>query len=188
MPGGLGPRFALEAAFLILLAGVAAYARLDATEIIFVMAGGWLLASIFEVLAAQRERLFPGATWERPVEADEPSEVAEDEPSPKRRPSWLRRRGEPTVAAVETAEPSEPSPPEAPAARVDDEATGEIEVPKRRRWFRRQTPAPEPPVAEPVARPSARHVRLIKAKTHDEAQPPSSEESATRKDAEAGPR
>src|SRR5919106_6507861 len=79
MPGGLGPRFALEASFLIVLAAVAAYARLDAAEIILIMAGGWLLASVFEVLAARRERLYPGATWERRVETHESPAAAADE-------------------------------------------------------------------------------------------------------------
>jgi hypothetical protein len=161
MPGGLGPRFALEAGFLIVLAAVAAYARLDATEIIVVMAGGWLLASVFEVLAARRERLYPGASWEPRVEATETA-------SPTEAASEAREQEE----AVPEAAPSS-----LPAAKVDDEATGEIERPKRK-WFRR-APVPVPVEEEIAARPSARHVRLIRESAPtDDVEP--------RKDAEAG--
>jgi hypothetical protein len=248
MPEGLGPRFALEAGFLILLAGVAAYARLNATEIILVMAGGWLLASLFEVLAARRERLYPGAAWERRVEVvEKPAEREAD-----RRLSWFRRpveaappeqepvaaEAEPVAAEAESvaaeaepiaaeaepvaaeaepvaaehelvqAEPEavaaheqpaaaeeeedaeaedvvvakEPEPVSPPPARqVDDEATGEIaRAAPKRRWFRRTRPEPEERPEEVIARPSARHVRLIRG---TESEGPVTEE---RQDAEAG--
>jgi hypothetical protein len=178
MPGGLGPRFALEAGFLIVLAAVAAYARLDGTEIILVMAAGWLLASIFEVLAARRERMYPGATWERRVETVEAPPAGEEQPE-EASVSWSSRPAEASLAAPEEAAVSEaaPGPPSGP--KVDDEATGEIALPKRRKWFRRGTPDPEPSPEEVAARPSARHVRLIREST-----PPADVEQ--RKDAEAG--
>jgi hypothetical protein len=183
MPGGLGPRFAVEAAFLIVLAAVAAYARLDATEIVAVMAGGWLLASIFEVLAARRERLYLGANWKPGVETG--AETGQDqemqEQPEEERLSWSRRPDEAAPAAAEAAAVSEaaPQPPSAP--KVDDEATGEIARPKRRGWFRRGGPEPEPELSEEdvAARPSARHVRLIREST-------SADDVEQRKDAEAG--
>jgi hypothetical protein len=230
MPEGLGPRFALEAGFLILLAGVAAYARLSATEIILVMAAGWLLTSIFEVLAARRERLYPAETWERRVEAvEKPVEQA-----PQRRRSWFRRpadvvapsgqepaaAGETPVTAEEERLAAEETPPAAekppapehepgvpeeepaiagadvvaaepvPAAepasvsrsrQVDDEATGEIDsVAFKRRWFRRARAEPKEDAAELVARPSARHVRLIRGAESEDAV------ADERKDVEAG--
>ena len=251
MPEGLGPRFALEAGFLILLAGVAAYARLNATEIILVMAGGWLVASLFEVLAARRERLYPGAAWERRVEVVEKPAEREAE----RRLSWFRRpaevaappeqepaaaeaepvaaepepiEAEPIVAEAEPIVPepeplvpepepleAEPEPIEAepepvaaheepvtaeeeeaeevaaagepepvsppPSRQVDDEATGEIaRAAPKRRWFRRMRPEPEERPEEVIARPSARHVRLIRGA---ESEVPATGE---RQDAEAG--
>src|ERR671915_568988 len=107
MAGGLGPRFALEAAFLILLAAVAAYARLEAAEIILVMAGGWLVASIFEILAARRERLYPGAVWERRIEAEEAP--AESDETPSERVEPRAERVEPRAERVEPrAEREEP--------------------------------------------------------------------------------
>lgn len=53
MPGRLGPRFALEAVFLILLAVGAGLADLTTREIVLVMALGWLLVALFE-LATER--------------------------------------------------------------------------------------------------------------------------------------
>jgi hypothetical protein len=175
MPGGLGPRFVLEAGFLIVLAAVAAYARLDAAEIILVMAAGWLLASIFEVLAARRERRYPGATWERRAETGEPTTAAPEQPEEAGASS--SPPPEPTPAAPEDAAVAEAAsqPPSVP--KVDDEATGEIALPRRRSWFRRG-PAPAQAPDEAAARPSARHVRLIREDTSDDVE--------QRKDAEAG--
>jgi hypothetical protein len=171
MPGGLGPRFALEAGFLILLAAVVTYAQLETTEIILVMAGGWLVASVFEVLAARRERMYPGGLWERRAETAE--EAREDRDEQQLEPS-----PEPAAAAEDEPVSAEPAPALPPAPRLDDEATGQIEMPKRRRWFRRSA-EPEPRPDEAAARPSARHVRLIRAPA-----PPSDVDE--RKDAEAG--
>ena len=177
MPGGLGPRFALEGGFLIVLAAVAAYARLDAAEIIVVMAGGWLLVAIFEVLAARRERLYPGATWERRRETDEPHAAAAEEPE-EAGVSSSSRPPEATPSIREEVAVSEAAPGSPSASKVDDEATGEITLPKRRRWFRRGGPEAEPAAAEEVAaRPSARHVRLIRENASDDVE--------QRKDAEA---
>ena len=212
MPGGLGPRFALEAGFLILLAAVAAYARLSTAEIIAVMAGGWLLTAIFEVIAATRERLYLRTRWQPRVE----EKPAEAEPEPKPRRSWFRRapatetetkaEAEVEAAAQPRAEPE--APPPAPPATEDaapameapaptntpastDEDTGEFELPapEPRRWFRRRRAEP-PPVTEAdlePARPSARHVRLIRGNTPDVTEgetPPSEAEDQERKDAD----
>jgi hypothetical protein len=165
MPGGLGPRFVVEAGFLIVLAAVATYARLEATEIVVVMAGGWLLASIFEVLAARRERLYPGATWERRVETGEAAADAQPE-------EGRLAEAPPADEAASEAVPASPS-----AVKVEDEATGEITRPKRR-WFRRSD---EPELTEDAvaARPSPRHVRLIREGTP-------TDDVDQRKDAEAG--
>jgi hypothetical protein len=179
MPGGLGPRFALEAAFLILLAAVAAYARLDAAAIILVMAGGWLIASTFEVLAARRERLYPGAVWERPIKVEEAPPESEEQPEGKGRFSWSRRPQDVATPAEEVA-PVEPVAPAQSQPQQSDEATGEIALPSRRRWFRRSRPKPEVATEPAASRPSARHVRLIRgSKSHEHG-------SEARNDAEAG--
>jgi hypothetical protein len=182
MAGGLGPRFALEAAFLILLATAAAYARLDAAEIILVMAAGWLVASIFEVLAARRERLYPGAVWERRIEAEEAPAERDEQPERGGRFSWSRRPADVAVPREEVAAVETEAPPSRaqPAAEQSDEATGEIELPSRRRWFRRTRARPEVAADVVASRPSARHVRLIRGS------PPQEDAGEERQDAEAG--
>jgi hypothetical protein len=140
MPGGLGPRFALEAGFLILLAAVAVYARLDTVEIIAVMAGGWLLTAIFEVIAAARERLYTGSLAEVRVE----ERPAPAEPERKRRRIRLRR------ARTEEAE-AEPKP-EAPvpaAPALDDGASAaNAPAPATSEERRPATEAPAPGTSE----------------------------------------
>ena len=51
MPAAIGPRFVLEAGFLVLLALVVGIADLDPLLIILVMAIGWLLVSLIEYFA-----------------------------------------------------------------------------------------------------------------------------------------
>jgi len=71
---GLGPRFALEAGFLIALAIGLGLADLSATAIILGMAGAWLLVCLFE-LAVWSETTRPAAA-PRPTEVvEEPDEV-----------------------------------------------------------------------------------------------------------------
>jgi hypothetical protein len=225
MPGGLGPRFALEAGFLILLAAVAAYARLSTAEIIAVMAGGWLLTAIFEVIAATRERLYLRTRWQPRVEEKPAVAEAEPEAEPKLRRSRFRRApatetetkaeavAPPESEAQPEAEPEPPpeaepeAPPPAPPATEDvapaaeapapapastDEDTGEFELPapEPRRWFRRKRAEPPPLTEADVepARPSARHVRLIRGNTPDATEGethPSEAADQERKDADS---
>src|SRR6187549_3885734 len=51
MPTALGPRFVLEAGFLVLLALVVGLADLDPLLIVLVMLVGWILASLIEYFA-----------------------------------------------------------------------------------------------------------------------------------------
>ncbi len=90
MTGGFAPRFALEAAFLVLLALAAGLAELDTTWIVVVMVAGWALVALVEWLAwtAEQEPEAPPAPdlgaredtagWEleeilAPVPEDDPS-------------------------------------------------------------------------------------------------------------------
>jgi hypothetical protein len=64
MPGRLGPRFAIEALFLIALAVAAAYADLASKWIVIVMAVGWLVVALLELSA---DRIWAAAPpWRRP--------------------------------------------------------------------------------------------------------------------------
>src|SRR5437588_12454924 len=64
MPGRLGPRFAIEALFLIALAVGAAYADLASKWMVLVMAAGWLVVALLELSA---DRIWAAAPpWRRP--------------------------------------------------------------------------------------------------------------------------
>src|SRR2546430_8288067 len=64
MPARRGPRFAIEALFLIALAVGVAYADLATKWIFVVMAGGWLVVALLELTA---DRIWAAAPpWRRP--------------------------------------------------------------------------------------------------------------------------
>ncbi len=101
--GGVGPRFLLEAAFLIALAIGLAIAELSARAIVGVMALAWLLVCLFELTVwSDRPR---AAEVPRPTVPEEPDEVTpaetvepaavteirEAEPAPRRGRFWRRR-------------------------------------------------------------------------------------------------
>ena len=100
MQGGLGPRFALEVAFLIVLAIGAGVAQLSAPAIVVVMALAWLAICLFELTVwAERPMLFAvrrsAPVVEEEEAADEPAAVTaihEPEPESSRRRFWRRRR------------------------------------------------------------------------------------------------
>ena len=56
MSGGFGVRFAVEAAFLALLALAAGFADLETWQIAVVMVVGWLLVTLVELLAWRADR------------------------------------------------------------------------------------------------------------------------------------
>ncbi len=95
---GLGPRFAVEAAFLIALAVGVGVAELSATAIVGVMGLAWLLICLFELAVWAEGPRFPAA--HRRVVAVEPDEVTEEPaavtairpPEEPRGRFWRRRR------------------------------------------------------------------------------------------------
>ena len=83
MQGGFGPRFALEAGFLIAVAIGAGFAELNATTIVVVMAAAWLLVCLFELAVWAEGPRFPGFVREQKVveeQAAEPDERTDPEP------------------------------------------------------------------------------------------------------------
>src|SRR6266852_5258658 len=88
MPAALGPRFVLEAGFLVLLAVVAGFADLRPALIIVVMAIAWLLVSLIEYFAWRQAPRFPavrrfaGSPEPAPVTVQE-EEVVEEVPPPQ---------------------------------------------------------------------------------------------------------
>ena len=93
MQGGLGPRFALEAGFLIAVAIAAGVAELSATTIVIAMAVAWLLVCLFELAVWAEGPRFPAFRRERVV-VEEP---VEPEPAAvEREPAVVSRDGEAT--------------------------------------------------------------------------------------------
>lgn len=72
MQGGFGPRFALEAGFLIAVAIGAGFAELSATMIVVVMAVAWLLVCLFELAVWAERPRFAGVVREGTVVEEEP--------------------------------------------------------------------------------------------------------------------
>jgi len=78
MPGGFAPRLAIEAGFLILLGVGAGLADLRSGVIVALLAGGWVLVSLFELAVWRAE----GRSTTRPV-GSPPPPVPEPEPEPE---------------------------------------------------------------------------------------------------------
>jgi pilus assembly protein FimV len=129
----MGPRFAIEALFLIALAVGVAYADLATKWIFVVMAGGWLVVALLELTA---DRIWAAAPpWRRPYYV--PASPPRAEPV----------AATPPPAAVEPeaeAEPepaAEPEPEPEPEPELEPAAEEEVEQPE---------PEPEPEL-EPAA-------------------------------------
>jgi hypothetical protein len=83
MPAAVGPRFVLEAGFLVLLAVVVGLADLEPALIVLVMTVGWLLVSLIEYFAWRQTQTLAMSRFEEA--APEPAmreEVVEDVPPP----------------------------------------------------------------------------------------------------------
>jgi hypothetical protein len=81
--GGFGPRFALEAGFLIAVAVGAGFAELSATAIVVVMAVAWLLVCLFELAVWAERPRFRGPVRTQTVveeQAAEPDELTDPKP------------------------------------------------------------------------------------------------------------
>ena len=191
MPGRLGPRFAIEALFLIALAVGVAYADLSRKWIAIVMAGGWLVVALLELTA---ERIWATAPpWRRPdyyaapaprrqPVAEPPAPVAAT-PKPAPQPSpepVVAAEAEPAPEAATVIEsPSEkvvPDPEPVPESRPEPEPelepipTGRpklepLDAKPKRRWFRREH---EEVPDETTEIPMPKHVRLLSPTEHRE--------------------
>ena len=139
MPGALGPRFLIEASFIIAVAVVAGVERFRTLTIVIMMAAAWLAVATVELALVQRRRgRLPSALTHR-----ERAPVAEPpvEPQVTIRPSpavRVLRAGAPVVARQPEPEPA-PGPDVTPGPRPEPEPETAPEEP----------PAPEPPPAVP---------------------------------------
>jgi hypothetical protein len=177
MSGRLGPRFAVEALFLILVAVGLGLADLRPLVIVLVMAGAWLLVSLVELLASRAPRYAP--LVETPVEASAPAgpapavgvdtepgvppgveavapepalvesegDVVEPPAGPRR--SWFRRLWGPPGETNDVAAAEVTEPPEAEAAEGSQESS---EAPEgaSSEPANEGEPAAQEPAAEPA--------------------------------------
>jgi hypothetical protein len=136
MPGRLGPRFAVEAAFLIVLAVGAALADLSPQWIVLIMGVGWILVGLFEFTADRLGSVFPPLQRYGLATPPEPEPVIEEEP----------------MRAADAATMVVPA---------NERADAKEEPHRKRRWFRRRRPVePDEEAEETVVEPP-RHVRLL---------------------------
>lgn len=127
MPGALGPRFALEAGFLILLAVVLGFADLSPLLIILIMALAWVLVSMIEYFAWRQGPRFPtryAAAVGPPLEQGEigVEEPAVPPPPPAPPPPAAPPMEEETMVRSSTDDPRKP---EAGSAEESVEQAGE---------------------------------------------------------------
>ena len=170
LPRRLGVRFALEAAFLVLLALGAGLANLRPLFIVIIMAAAWLLVALAELTAERIDRspishLLPRSAWdedegprrifgarveERTVVAPPEPAAKQEEPEPEAEPQQEE------LTMVEPAPEPLPSPadePEPAAAESPSEPSFGRRV---RSLLRRREPEAEAPEATPP-----RHVKLL---------------------------
>src|SRR5438552_4518809 len=111
MPAAIGPRFVLEAGFLILLAVVVGLADLSPALIVLVMTVGWLLVALIEYFAWRQTMGF--ATVQRYADVEAPpaptvrDEVVEEmaPPPPPPPPPTPAPTEEETIVAPPAPEP-----------------------------------------------------------------------------------
>jgi hypothetical protein len=133
MPRQLGPRFALEAAFLILVAVGAGLLDLRPVWIVVVMAVAWLLVALMEYAASREAPAYavrPGPLGPIPEGPSVEEEVVEERPSPTLLEPEAAVVEAPPAPSEETLtqiapRPTEPAPAEKPPAAPE----GEAEVP-----------------------------------------------------------
>ena len=123
MPTALGPRFVLEAGFLVLLAVVVGLADLEPLLIVLVMLVGWLLVSLIEYFAWRQSQSTMMRGFEPAVAGVSVGEVAVDDASPP----------PPPPPPAPTPPPEEVTVVEPPAAEAQVEEPKAAESPCRRR-------------------------------------------------------
>jgi hypothetical protein len=109
MPAALGPRFVLEAGFLVLLAVVVGFADLSPALIVLVMTVGWLLVSLIEYFAWRQIQAVALRRFE-PAAAPAPAvreEVVEDVAPPPPPPPPPTPAEEETIVEAPSSEEKE---------------------------------------------------------------------------------
>ena len=133
MPTAAGPRFVLEAGFLVLLAVVVGLADLDPLLIVLVLLVGWILVSLIEYFAWRQSESAMMRGFEPALAGIGVSEMAASEAPPP----------PPPPSPPPTPAPDEDTVVEPPTAEEEHTEEPEEEAPAE------ETPAPEEPGAPP---------------------------------------
>jgi hypothetical protein len=159
MPLGLGPRFIVEAAFLVAVAVAAAVVSLTTPAIVAVMGGAWLLVAGLEWglsrRAAARERTATRLTT--PARAPSPQPPI---PEPTVEPEPLPEPIPPEPVAVHASAEPKPEPPEPAPPPLPEPVPPTVE--ERVELVAVPDPEPEPelePEPEPAPEPEPEPVR-----------------------------
>jgi len=127
MPTALGPRFVLEAGFLVLLALVVGLSDLDPLMIVLVMLVGWILVSLIEYFAWRQSQSALMRGFEPAFAGVGVNEMAVDDapppPPPAPPPAPAPPPDEETIVeppSAENEQPEEPKVDEAPAPATDE--------------------------------------------------------------------
>lgn len=147
MPTALGPRFVLEAGFLVLLALVVGLADLDPLLIVLVMLVGWILASLIEYFAWRQSQSAIMRGFEPAYAGVGVSAMAAEEPPPPPPPA-------PPPSAPAQPPPDEDTVVEPPAANEEEPAepaADQAEEPDKAAPPAEETTPAEPPSDEATA-------------------------------------
>ncbi|MGE5274139.1 MAG: hypothetical protein ACM3QU_10355 [Verrucomicrobiota bacterium] len=112
MPGAFAPRFAIEAAFLILLGVGAGYADLRPAVIVALLGGGWILVALIELAIWRSQTRAVSGT------VSAVSEQAENEPGPEEEAEAPAEP--PALPAAEDEYPLRPNAADAPSEEVEE--------------------------------------------------------------------
>ena len=150
MPTALGPRFVLEAGFLVLLALVVGLADLDPLLIVLVMLVGWILVSLIEYFAWRQSQstlmrgfqpALAGMSVNEMTAYDAPPTPPPPPPPPPPTPPPDEETVvEPPAAQDDRAEEPEEEAPAEPPAPVEDSEKTAFEKAEERRVAHRLDP------------------------------------------------
>jgi hypothetical protein len=135
MPGGLGLRFAVEAAFIVAVAVLTIVANFSWRAILLTMLLAWALIALVEWATSRRR---PEAVEPSPDVLDAALAATPPEPSPPRRPRPRLK--------LNLRRP-------APTAPLQPPRAEEVELPQHVRVLTPTAPEPEPVAATPVLEP-----------------------------------
>jgi hypothetical protein len=155
--GGFGPRFVVEAIFLVAVAVVAGFAAFPWEAIVLVMALAWLLVAGVE-WALSRSGAFPGQTLLRRSPPQEAPLVAAPEAPTAQHVRVIPREPEPTAQPVIERRP-EPMPEPELEAPPAPEPTPPVEPARAEPTPAAEQPAVEPALPEPEPEPEAEPAR-----------------------------